>query len=127
VQDEDGTLYVKEGQANDVLATSTGDRFSFRYVIPGDPSKHPAQFEYVNHTQQGSFRLHSLTWVGFSHSLTSQASPDEYDTVTCRLRSGAWCGQDRTGRGDLDRTGNTLQVSRSAGVHLKCGQSRQPR
>jgi hypothetical protein len=82
VQDEDVTHYVKEGQAKDVLATSTGERFSFRYVIPGDPSKHPAQFEYVNHTQQGSFRLHSLTWVGFSHSLTSQASSEEYDTVT---------------------------------------------
>jgi hypothetical protein len=51
-------------------------------VISGDPSKRPAQFEYVNHTQRGSFRLHSLTWVGFGNSLASQALPGEYDTVT---------------------------------------------
>jgi hypothetical protein len=82
VQDEDVTHYVKEGQAKDVIATSTGERFSFRYVIPSDPSKHPATFEYANHTQKGSFRLHSLTWVGFGNSLASQAPAGEYDTVT---------------------------------------------
>jgi hypothetical protein len=82
VQDEDVMHYVKEGQAKDVIAASTGERFSLSYVIPGDPSKQPAQFEYVNHTQKGSFHLHSLTWVGFSNSLTSQAPPGEYDTVT---------------------------------------------
>ena len=82
MQDEDVKHYIKEGQAKDVIATSTGERFSFSYVIPGESSKHPAKFEYENHTQKGSFRLHSLTWVGFSNSLTSQAPPDEYDTVT---------------------------------------------
>jgi hypothetical protein len=82
VQDADVTCYVKEGQAKDVIATSTGERFSFTYVIPSDPSKHPATFEYINHTQKGSFCLHSLTWVGFSNSLTSPAPPGECDTVT---------------------------------------------
>jgi hypothetical protein len=82
VQDGHVPHYVKEGQAQDVLATSTGERFSFRYVISGDPGTHPAQFEYVNHTQKGAFRLHSLTWVGFGNSLASQLPPGEYDTVT---------------------------------------------
>jgi hypothetical protein len=82
VQDGDSAHYVKEGQEKDVIATSTGERFSFSYVLPGDPSKRPAQFEYVNHTQKGSFRLHSLTWVGFSNSLASQEPLGEYDTVT---------------------------------------------
>jgi hypothetical protein len=82
VQDADVTQYVKAGQAQDMVAASTGERFSFRYVIPGDPSQHAAQFTYDNHTQKGSFRLHSLTWVGFGNSLTSQAPPGEYDTVT---------------------------------------------
>ena len=34
MQDADVTHYVKEGQAKDMIATSTGERFSFRYVIP---------------------------------------------------------------------------------------------
>jgi hypothetical protein len=82
IQDGNVRNYVKEGHARDVIATSTGERFSFSYVIPSESSKHPAKFEYENHTQQGSFRLHSLAWVGFGNSLTSQAPPDEYDTVT---------------------------------------------
>jgi hypothetical protein len=82
MQDEETVDYVKEGQEKDVIATSSGEHFSFSYVISGDPSKRPAQFEYVNHTQRGAFRLHSLTWVGFGNSLASQALPGEYDTVT---------------------------------------------
>ena len=73
--------FVKEGRARDVLA-STGDRFSYSYVIPADPARHKASFEYENHTQQGTFRLQSLTWVGFSNSLDSQSRRGEYDTVT---------------------------------------------
>jgi hypothetical protein len=81
-QDSATTYYVKEGQTKDMFATSTGDRFSYSYVISSDPRKRPAKFEYVNHTQKGSFRLHSLNWVGFSNSLASQARQGEYDTVT---------------------------------------------
>jgi hypothetical protein len=51
-------------------------------VIPSDPRVHPATFEYENHTQRGSFRLTSLTWVGFGNSLASPATAEEYDTVT---------------------------------------------
>jgi hypothetical protein len=82
VQDAEVTHYVKEGQARDVIATSTGERFSYIYVIPSDPRAHPATFEYENHTQRGSFRLTSLTWVGFGNSLASPATAEEYDTVT---------------------------------------------
>ena len=39
-------------------------------------------FEYENHSQQGSFRLHSIAWVDFSDSVTSQHHHHEYDTVT---------------------------------------------
>jgi hypothetical protein len=81
-QDGNATYYVKEGEAKDVVSPSTGERFSYRYVIPGENSPHPAAFEYDNHTQQGSFRMHGLTWVGFSNSLTSQSPAGEYDTVT---------------------------------------------
>jgi hypothetical protein len=82
VQDGEVTDYVKEGQAQDVIATSTGERFSYSYVIPGGPGKRPATFEYTNHTQKGAFRLYGLTWVGYGNSLTSQVRPGEYDTVT---------------------------------------------
>ena len=81
IQDGDAAQFVKQGSDRDVLA-STGDRFSYSYRIPGDPTQHQASFEYENHTQEGTFRLHSLAWVGFSNSLSSQSQPGEYDTVT---------------------------------------------
>jgi hypothetical protein len=81
IHDGEAAQFVKEGGANDVLA-STGDRFSYSYIIPGDPARHKASFAYENHTQQGAFRLHSLAWVGFSNSLDSQSKPGAYDTIT---------------------------------------------
>jgi hypothetical protein len=39
-------------------------------------------FEYVNHTQNGHFRLHSLAWVGFSDSRSSSNGRNGCDTVT---------------------------------------------
>ena len=73
---------MKEGEAHDIVSPSTGERFSLRYVIPGDPNTHPATFVYENYTQKALFRLHSLTWVGFSNSLLSQEPAGQYDTVT---------------------------------------------
>jgi len=64
------------------VRASTGDEFSYKYRIPGDPTGASPLFEYVNHTQQGQFRMHSLAWVGFSNSSTSEISVDGYDTVT---------------------------------------------
>jgi hypothetical protein len=66
------------GEASNVVA-SIGDRFSYRYRIPGAEGG-PAEFEYVNHTQEGAFRMHSLAWSGFLRS--PEPFGEEYDTVT---------------------------------------------
>jgi hypothetical protein len=81
VGDARGADFVKQGSASRVRA-STGDEFSYSYVIPADPTRQQALFEYENHTQKGRFQLHSLAWVGFSHSGTSQSHDGPYDTVT---------------------------------------------
>ncbi len=81
IQDEDAKQAIKRGGARDVVA-STGQRFSYSYEIPADPTRHKVSFEYENHTQQGKFRLHSLAWVGFSDSGSSGRESAEYDTVT---------------------------------------------
>jgi hypothetical protein len=73
--------FVKQGGAAKVTA-STGDVFSYSFKIPGDPTRHQAHFEYTNHSQGGSFRMHSLAWVGFSNSGASKSRSGEFDTVT---------------------------------------------
>lgn len=80
IQDEVAPHSIKQGGARDVIA-STGERFSYHYEISSDPG-HKASFEYENHTQQGKFQMHSLAWVGFSHSRGAQRRSREYDTVT---------------------------------------------
>jgi hypothetical protein len=70
-----------EGSARHVRA-STGDDFSYHYRIPTDPTDESPMFEYVNHTQNGHFRLHSLAWVGFSDSRSSSNGTNGCDTVT---------------------------------------------
>jgi hypothetical protein len=72
---------IKEGGANHVRS-STGDEFSYRYVVPSDPEQNNVVFEYENHTQQGKFRMHSLAWIDFSNSGTSPLDGEEYDTVS---------------------------------------------
>ena len=81
IKDDEAQYAVKQGNASNVLA-SIGDRFSYSYVITNDPARHRVSFEYENHTQQGKFRMHSLSWVGFSNSGAARATPQEYDTVT---------------------------------------------
>lgn len=81
IQAKQGTGIVKQGGARNVRA-STGDEFSYRYFIPSDPASQKAVFEYENHTQQGQFRMHSLVWLDFANSGTSESSAEEYDTVT---------------------------------------------
>jgi hypothetical protein len=81
IGDDTTARAVKEGRADGVLS-SAGERFSYRYRVSGDPAQEAAMFEYENHTQQGAFRLHSLSWVGFGNSLGSLSKPGEYDTVT---------------------------------------------
>jgi len=64
------------------LISSRGEKFSYRFVIPGKPDRHQAEFEYENFAQQGKFRMHSLAWVGFGNSNTDPSSPDDFDTIT---------------------------------------------
>jgi hypothetical protein len=108
IQDDEASQFVKKGNANNVLS-SRGERFSYRYLIPSDCRRQKASFEYENHTQKGSFRMHSLAWVGFSNSGTSQAEPGEYDTVTF-TGFGIWS---KDGVNSLQQT--SVQISTSPG------------
>lgn len=86
IQDQRAGDYVKSGEESDVTA-STGERFSYRYSIPNDQTKHAAVFEYENHSQQGKFRMHSLAWVGLGNSKGSRGqsgsqNSNEYDTLS---------------------------------------------
>jgi hypothetical protein len=81
IQDSELQNISKQGSGQDVLS-STAERFSYSYKIPSDLTHHKASFEYENHTQQGKFRLHSLTWVGFSNSSEARRGSGDYDTVT---------------------------------------------
>jgi hypothetical protein len=71
IPDQRAGDYVKTGEGRDITS-SAGERFSYRYSIPNDQTKHRATFEFENHTQQGKFRMHSLAWVGFTNSRRSQ-------------------------------------------------------
>ena len=81
IEDGEAPHTSKEGSARNVLS-STAELFSYSYKIPSDPRNHKASFEYENHTQQGKFRMHSLSWVGFSNSSGASHSSGDYDTVT---------------------------------------------
>ncbi len=70
----------KSGAAHSVLA-SNGQRFSYKYHIPGYPWGRPAAFEYTNEALGGTFRMGSLVWVGFSNA-NRAAKPGECDCVT---------------------------------------------
>lgn len=80
IQAEEARDILKEGSGHRVRS-STGDEFSYRYAVPADPERNKIIFEYANHTQQGSFAMHSVAWVDFSSSGTSD-SEEEYDTVS---------------------------------------------
>jgi len=70
-----------QGEAQHIRS-STGDDVSCRYWICADSGVGKAFFEYENHTQAGTFRLHSLAWVDFCDSGTSPFSSINCDTVT---------------------------------------------
>ncbi|HEX4963477.1 MAG TPA: hypothetical protein VF173_21795 [Thermoanaerobaculia bacterium] len=70
---------VMQGEARRVRA-STGDELSYRYSIPADLTRGGATFEYTDHSQDATFRLHTLSWVSFLHSLKSTSGKP--DTVT---------------------------------------------
>ncbi|HET9284024.1 MAG TPA: antibiotic biosynthesis monooxygenase [Candidatus Angelobacter sp.] len=61
------------------MVSSRGEIYSFRFGVALHRSETAAPFfEFENHTQQGSFRMHSLAWVDFGNSSGSQG----IDTVT---------------------------------------------
>jgi hypothetical protein len=71
---------IKEGGAQRIRS-STGDEFSYRYRLSNDPATENVSFEYENHTQQGTFSMHSLAWIDFSNSGTTVEDSDS-DTVS---------------------------------------------
>jgi hypothetical protein len=80
VQDSDGPDVIRRGEGEHL--SSRGEKFSYRYTIPGKPGRQPAEFEYENHSQQGKFRMHSLAWVGFGNSNTDASGGGEFDLIT---------------------------------------------
>jgi len=72
---------ILEGGERGVIA-STGDRFSYRYVIPSNGYRSEPTFEYENHSQRGSFRMHSLAWRSFTNSRRAARPARGFDTVT---------------------------------------------
>ena len=70
---------ARSGGASGVEA-STGSQFSYSYVIPAGEGE--ASFEYVNHTDDATFRMQGLTWVGFLNSRTAASEQGDYDTLT---------------------------------------------
>ncbi|HEV8239400.1 MAG TPA: hypothetical protein VGS57_08545 [Thermoanaerobaculia bacterium] len=70
----------KRGQASDVLA-SNGERFSYRYSFPGAEGRGRPTFEYHNASQEGSFRLRTLTWLRLGSTPRDRAGGG-FDTVT---------------------------------------------
>lgn len=89
--------FMEGGEEN--LRSSKGDFFSYRFAIGSDPEKHTPVFEYVNHDQEGVFRLDSLAWVNFTNSKESKAGEGHYDTITFTAY-GTWSkgGVDLKGR-----------------------------
>ena len=95
--------FVKKGSKENVEA-STGDMFSMKYEVSNKPGQ-KAMFEYTNHTQEGTFTMHKLSWVDFSNSMTSTAKEGSYDTVTF-TGFGTWSKDDTP----ISRTGS-VQIS----------------
>jgi hypothetical protein len=70
---------VLQGGAS-MVAGSNGNQFSYRYKLSNTANGEAPFFEYVNHSQDGQFRLHSLNWIRFMNS--QDAGHDGYDTLT---------------------------------------------
>jgi len=72
--------FSKKGGKDDVTS-SNGESFSYKYNVSNQPGVRSA-FEYVNHSQETSFTMHRLTWVGFMNSRTSTVKDGNYDTLS---------------------------------------------
>ncbi len=69
------------------VSASSGHEFSYRYELPTDSGS--ASFEYTNHTEDATFRMQGLLWVGALNSSASTAASGECDTITFS-GYGAW-------------------------------------
>jgi hypothetical protein len=97
--------FVLEGGEKQITS-SKGDVFSYTFNIPNDPAKATAAFEYINHSQDGLFRMDNLSWVSFINSPSSKLKAGKYDTVTF-TGWGTWS----KGGVDTPRRVATVQVS----------------
>jgi hypothetical protein len=75
------TDFVKKGEVEDIVA-STGEHFSYSFEIPSEPENRAASFVYTNHSQDGKFKLNTLTWVSFTNSRQSTLKEGNFDTVS---------------------------------------------
>lgn len=66
------------------LVSTRGERFSYTLRLHGDSSDARAEFEYVNHSQEGSFRMHSLASVAYGSAMggSRYADPEHADTIS---------------------------------------------
>lgn len=76
--------------AKDEVVSSTGDVFSFRVRFGG--GREP-ELTYENLSQQGSFRMHAVTWASLGNSMTG-AGKKGPDTLTI-TGFGVWRKDDR--------------------------------
>ena len=81
IEDAPPTDYTAEGSFEKIDAANR-DQFSCKYRVPGNTTRKDFYFDYKNHTQDGVFTLHSLTWVGFSNSAIANPARAGFDTVT---------------------------------------------
>ncbi len=79
MKDRDDVDITRSARADRILS-GKGELVSYRLTIPGDLRKRKPEFVYENHSQQSSFTMHSLAWLGFGNSGTG--AEGEYDTLS---------------------------------------------
>ena len=90
---------VKSGGA-DNLTSSLRETFSYSYYIPCDPSVRDFFFEYTNfapNSHGGTLRMENLASVSCTNSLSSNAVPGDFDTITF-AGYGTWSRDTANGR-----------------------------
>ncbi len=70
-----GLLHVAKTGRADHATSSRGEVYSYNFAVPGDPHER-SEFVYKNHTQQGTFHMHSLAWVDCGTSTTDEGACD---------------------------------------------------
>ena len=68
------------GEASGIVA-SNGQRFSYKYSLPGFAAGKPALFEYTNEAKKATFKMGNLLWVSYTNR-NRPAKPGDCDCVT---------------------------------------------